>query len=132
MHYDGQATGRLEHDVAAALEQIRHAIRQRAGYSSQQEVPASPASSPLTEAADLANVSAHLPVTWDTPIVGRAVALSKRVMRLGLRWYINPIVEQQNQFNESVVRSLLSLEARYEQLALQLERRQLPPTEEQQ
>ncbi len=74
----------------------------------------------MTELADLAVVSAHLPITWNTPVVGRAISLAKRGTRLMLRWYINPIVEQQNAFNEALVQALASLEERQRQLERRL------------
>lgn len=108
-------------DIAAALEAIRAAVRRRAGYLSAEDVPSAGASSPVAEAAELAHISAHLPVMWDTPVVGRALALTKRAMRLALRWYINPIVEQQNAFNEAVVRALATLEARQQEILRRLD-----------
>ncbi len=44
------------------------------------------------------SVSAHLPLPARGPL-GAALALSRRTARYLLRWYINPIVEQQNHFN---------------------------------
>ena len=44
------------------------------------------------------SVNAHLPLPARCP-VGMALALSRRTARYLLRWYINPIVEQQNRFN---------------------------------
>jgi hypothetical protein len=126
-----QATA-VSEDVSATLEAVRVAVRKRSGYHSAAEVPPAGASSPVAEAAELAAVSAHLPVTWDTPVFGRAIALSKRAMRLALRWYINPIIEQQNAFNDAVVRVLVTLEARQEQLARRidaLDGGQRPPSE---
>lgn len=109
-----QSDGR---DVAVALEAIRSAVRRQAGYSSASDVPAADsASTMVTELADLAVISAHLPVTWDTPVLGQAVALIKRATRLALRWYINPIVEQQNAFNEALVRAVASLDERQRDL----------------
>ncbi len=46
-------------------------------------------------------VNAHLPLPARGP-VGAALALSRRTARYLLRWYINPIVEQQNHFNAAV------------------------------
>lgn len=53
-----------------------------------------------------AQVDAHLPLTG-TGRLGAAVGLSRKATRFLLRWYINPIVEQQNHFNAA----LLSLDA---------------------
>ena len=47
-------------------------------------------------------VSAHRPLPGHGP-VGTALAVSQRAARYLLRWYINPIVEQQNHFNAAVV-----------------------------
>ena len=54
------------------------------------------------EAERWAAVSAHLPVGgagWP----GAALGLSRRAARYLLRWYINPIVEQQNHFNAALL-----------------------------
>lgn len=100
-------------DVAAALEAIRAAVRRNAGYATASDVPpASSTSSMVSELADLATISAHRPVTWSTPVAGRALAYAKRGTRLLLRWYINPIVEQQNAFNEALVRAVAALDER--------------------
>ncbi len=62
-------------------------------------------------------VSAHLPLGGDGR--GAAVlALSRRAVRFLLRWYINPIVEQQNRFNAAAV----SLDALDRARARELER----------
>ena len=37
------------------------------------------------------------------PVVGGAVRLAKRVVRRGLRWYVQPIMEQQSRFNHAVL-----------------------------
>jgi hypothetical protein len=37
-------------------------------------------------------------------------------MRILLRWYINPIVDQQNTFNEALVRVIASLEERLQEI----------------
>lgn len=58
------------------------------------------------EAERWAEVSAHLPVRIDGRL-GVPVGLGRKGLRYLLRWYINPIVEQQNRFNAA----LLSLDA---------------------
>lgn len=107
-------------EVAEALEAVRAAVRRNAGYLSATDVPVAERSHALTELSDLAVISAHLPVTWSTPVVGRAIAYSKRGMRILLRWYVNPIVEQQNTFNEALVRAIASLEERLHEIERQL------------
>jgi predicted nucleic acid-binding protein len=50
-------------------------------------------------------VSAHWPLNEQT-LPQKAIALVNKVVRRGLRWYINPIVEQQNAFNDAAARTL--------------------------
>ena len=109
-------------EVEATLAAIRRRVRARHGLppDGPDEEPAD-ARSALTEAMDAAHISAHTPILWTVPIVGRALALVKRVVRLLLRWYINPIVDQQNDFNAAAVRALNELAARQEALRREIE-----------
>ena len=113
-------------EIEATLAEIRRRVRERHGLP-----PGAPdgaagdpteSRSALTEAMDAAHISAHFPILWDVPVAGRALALAKRVARLLFRWYINPIVDQQNDFNAAVVRALNELAANQERLRLELER----------
>jgi hypothetical protein len=108
-------------EIERTLQELRSAVRQKAGYLTDDDVPAGPQLSPVRDAADLASVSAHLPLQSTLPVIGPLVVLMQRVMRLGLRWYINPIVEQQNAFNDSVVRALTELEIRQTELNRRLD-----------
>jgi hypothetical protein len=54
------------------------------------------------EAERWAAVSAHLPVGGEGRL-GAALGLSRKAARYLLRWYINPIVEQQNHFNAALL-----------------------------
>lgn len=103
-------------EVEAALEAIRLTVRERAGYQSAVEMPRPADLSPLAAVALTAKVSSHVMLTSELPVIGGAVVYAQRVMRLLLRWYINPIVEQQNNFNEAVVRELSELESRQRRL----------------
>jgi hypothetical protein len=107
-------------DVAETLAQLKAAVRRNAGNSASYNEVGTSAANELTQLADLAVISAHLPVSWSAPLVGRAIALSKRATRVLLRWYINPIVDQQNSFNEELVRVIASLEERLHELEREL------------
>ena len=111
-------------EVAAALEQIRERVRARRARLSDAEAGGDLNLLELRKAVDELNdawfVSAHLPVTWEAPIVGRIGAYTKRVMRIMLRWYINPIVEQQNRFNSATTRAAVELNAYAELLTRRL------------
>ena len=118
----GQLSGA---EVEATLAEIRRRVRARHGLppDGPDDEPAGldQARSALTAAMDAAHISAHFPILWDVPVAGRALALTKRVVRLLLRWYINPIVDQQNDFNAAVVRALNELAANQERLRLEIE-----------
>ena len=101
-------------DVQAVLADLEQRVRQRrrllgtdGGGGPHDDVRA---------VADNWFVSAHLPITWETPLIGRALALAKRATRLLLRWYINPIVDQQNDLNAAASRAFLQLTAQQEAL----------------
>ncbi len=109
-----------EAEVQRALADMEQRVRQRrrlmgdgaAGYIKHDA---------WRDVTDNWHVSAHLPVTWSVPVVGRAVALAKRVTRLLLRWYINPIVDQQNDFNGAVARAFVHVTAQQDALGKALE-----------
>lgn len=109
-------------EIEATVTALRERVRQRQGLAAESlDQPPVETRSALTEAMDAAHISAHTPILWDVPVVGRGVALTKRVVRLLLRWYINPIVDQQNDFNAAVVRALGDLAAENERLRAALE-----------
>jgi hypothetical protein len=111
-------------DVAAILSDLRDQIRERRA-----RLTVDGATDPHAHALNLAElrrsvesvndtwfVSAHLPITWETRILGRLNAYTKRLVRLLLRWYINPIVEQQNRFNSAVARTTVEMLAYQERM----------------
>ena len=102
------------------VERVRSALLARHGYSPGMQLPRDVARSPLEDVQRLATVSAHWGIASDLPVVGRPLVLFRRVVRIGLRWYINPIVDQQNAFNDAVVRALYDLQTENEKLSAQL------------
>ena len=109
-------------DTAAILSELREQVKERRArfsYTSTDD-PHALNLAELRKSADAVNdtwfVSAHLPVTWDLPVVGRLGAYTKRLVRILLRWYINPIVEQQNRFNSSVARAIVEITAYQERM----------------
>ncbi|MEX2315467.1 MAG: hypothetical protein WD628_07080 [Thermomicrobiales bacterium] len=103
------------------VERVRSALLARHGYSPGMELPREATRSPLEDVQRLATVSAHWGIASDLAIVGRFLVLFRRVLRIGLRWYINPIVDQQNAFNDAVVRALHDLQTENESLRSMLE-----------
>jgi hypothetical protein len=109
-------------EIEATLAVIARRVRERHGLPPDgPDEPPGEARSALAEAMDAAHISAHTPILWEVPVVGRGVALTKRAVRLLLRWYINPIVDQQNDFNAAVVRALADLAAENERLRAALD-----------
>jgi hypothetical protein len=108
--------------LEAQVRRIRAAVLARHGISDIDTVPLEPAVSPIEEAARLATVNAHWGISSDLPVVGRLLVLFRRVLRITLRWYINPIIEQQNAFNDAAVRTLYELRTENDHLRSELEK----------
>src|SRR6266511_2147016 len=101
-------------DVAAILGELRNEVRARRMAMSQSEI--SPLERDLERSLDEIElyrvVSAHWPLIGKT-IPQRAAALVNKLVRRYLRGYINPIVEQQNAYNDAVARTLRLLADAY-------------------
>jgi len=104
-------------DIAAIMEQLRREVRrQREGrlessvHLLQNSFDEVELARSLEEVRANQGVSAHWPIIWKTPVQA-FFALIQRFTRRFLRWYINPIVEQQNAFNASTERTLSLLVA---------------------
>jgi len=114
-------------DVGALLEALRAEVRAR--RLSQPAPPEGPLERELQRSLDEIElhrvVSAHWPLTGQT-LPQKAVALVNKLVRRGLRWYINPIVEQQNAYNDAVARALRLLADAYTELAGQIDTGQRP------
>lgn len=74
----------------------------------------------IDDATRVSRVSAHWGIVPSWPVAGRLEVLGKRVIRIMLRWYINPIVEQQNDFNSAVLRALYEIESEVDALRAEL------------
>lgn len=51
-------------------------------------------------------VRSHMPITSHRKVIGKVLIFSKKIVRKCLKWYIDPVVEQQNEFNASVTASI--------------------------
>jgi hypothetical protein len=113
-------------DPAAALAELRAQIEARRARLGGDSVGGDHSLNALRQSVDEVNdlwfVSAHLPITWKVPVVGTAVAYAQKATRVLLRWYINPIVEQQNRFNSAVARALVEVTAYQERLTREWQR----------
>jgi len=68
-----------------------------------------------------ATVQIEFPSGSARPVVGPGIRFAKRVVRRALRWYVAPIIEQQNRFNHAVLDLAERLRLQNEQLRNQLE-----------
>ena len=99
-------------DIAAIVEQLRQEVRRRREgllESSLHQLESSfdevELARSLEEVRANQGVSAHWPIVWKTPLQAFFAGL-QRFTRRFLRWYINPIVEQQNAYNAASERAL--------------------------
>ncbi|HEX6293117.1 MAG TPA: hypothetical protein VFZ66_28305 [Herpetosiphonaceae bacterium] len=113
-------------DVGAILKQIRAEVRAARGslddttrHAAQLGVDLDELREAVAEVEALRAVSAHWPLTWHTPRQ-RAKVFVQRLIRRALRWYIAPIVEQQNAYNNAVARTLHLLVDANRQLAAEI------------
>ncbi len=100
-------------DVAAVLAEIRDGVQQRRA-TLPPDVPLEPALSDVDLRRLLAEVEATRVVSVHWPLQGQTlpqkiIAAVNKVVRRYLRWYINPIAEQQNNANDAIVRTLHGL-----------------------
>ena len=116
-------------DVAQILKQLKKEVREQY-LEKQYEVP-------LSRAAALERVHAtkwvnpHQPIAWPQWPKGigpKVVALFQKLVRRFLRWYINPIVEEQNRFNAAVTAALDALAQENAQLRAELRTHALDPS----
>lgn len=103
-------------DVAAVVDALHAKIAQQAHHTTAQ----TDTSAELYDVYDALHemeltrvISAHLPIV-NVTMVGRIIGLLQKVTRRLLRWYINPIVEQQNMYNDAVMRTMREIVAAYE------------------
>lgn len=106
-------------DAAALREQaqrIRAAVLARHGLAPDAPLPGGSRPARVDDVARLARVTAHWGIASNTPVVGPLIVVWRRALRIMLRWYINPIVEQQNAFNQAAARALFDLQAENDEL----------------
>ncbi len=103
-----------DEQVAEVLDAVRARVRQRLlDAQGEEQAVADQTARELQAAIQDVNINArvnsHLPLLWEDPLVGRLRSIVQRIVRRLLRWYINPIVDQQNNFNAAAARALTLL-----------------------
>jgi 2-polyprenyl-3-methyl-5-hydroxy-6-metoxy-1,4-benzoquinol methylase len=111
--------------VAEALQRLKEEVRQqRKRLQAERHDTGAPQgsdrlSAAMAEVLATRTVTPHLPIAWPKWPPGvwpKITAATQKVVRRLLRWYINPIVEQQNAFNAAVARVLEESTANLAQL----------------
>ena len=105
-----------DQEVIEVLEAVRRRVRERYAEEktdtlSRDELIASEIQAAIQDVNAHARVNSHLPLLWEDMVIGRLRAFVQRVVRRLLRWYINPIVDQQNTFNAATAKALTLLTA---------------------
>ncbi len=113
-------------DVAAILDTLREEVRARRQALAQRDEQSAAYQAlerqihhSLEQLEITRVVSAHWPLSGRT-LPERGIAFVNRVVRRYLRWYINPIVDQQNEFNDVSARLLRLLAEAHSDLREQL------------
>ncbi len=105
----------LREEVRARRQSLAHHDEQSAAYQAlERQIHHSLEQLEITRV-----VSAHWPLSGRT-LPQRGIAFVNRVVRRYLRWYINPIVDQQNEFNDVSARLLRLLSEAHSDLREQL------------
>ena len=113
-------TSKRAGELRGQARRIREAVMARHGFAPNATVALVAGAARLNDVARLARVSAHWGIASDLPLVGPPLVFLRRALRLVLRWYINPIVEQQNEFNQAVSRALFDLQTENEELRVEI------------
>jgi hypothetical protein len=116
-------------DVADILRQIKQEVREQ--HRERQFSVSLSRVSALEEVHATCWVNPHRPIAWPHWPKGlrpKLVALVQKLMRRSLRWYIAPIVEDQNRFNAAVVAALDVLAQENALLRVELQARQPGPS----
>jgi predicted nucleic acid-binding protein len=119
-------------EVAAALESLRaevRARRQQIAANNEQHATYSALERELQRCAEQLEITRVVSAHWPLESRGlpqRAINLVNKVVRRLLRWYINPIVEQQNAFNDTAARTLRLLIDAYRDLLHQADSDGMP------
>jgi hypothetical protein len=99
-------------DVERAAQQLRQIIndarRRHASNLSGADVPPASAAAFYDIQRHMV-VEKHVDISWPPGLLPKAIALYHKIMRRLLRWYINPIVSQQNQFNAATLRAVQTI-----------------------
>ena len=99
-------------ELAAELQHLKQRVRQEKKPAPQLDYPPV-----LEKVLETSWINPHQPIAWPEWPPGlwpKIAAVLQKITRRMLRWYINPLVEEQNRFNAAVA---LGLETLYQEIA---------------
>ena len=108
-------------DVAEILRQLKQEVREQ--YQEGRLAVSLSRTAALKEVHGTKWVNPHQPIAWPHWPKGlwpKVVALIQKLIRRSLRWYITPIVEEQNRFNAAVAAAMDVLARENAQLRAEL------------
>ncbi|NJK81196.1 MAG: hypothetical protein HC914_15445, partial [Chloroflexaceae bacterium] len=113
-------------EIAAVLEQLRYEVRaqrEQLAHAEPYSATLSALEQQLQRCSEQLEITRVVSAHW--PLVGRnlperALFLVHKIIRRMLHWYINPIVVQQNSFNDAAARTLQLLIESHNELRRQL------------
>jgi hypothetical protein len=109
-----------EQDVADVLARLRAGVRQRRAELATVSAGTDEARFKLAELTAKEFIQEPMAVS-PRPVIGRAlVFLRKAMFHIVFKWYMRPVLEQQNAFNQTVGRLIQDLVQSEERLAKQL------------
>lgn len=109
-------------EVARTLERLRAGVRQRRAERATLGEAGEGAELALVELKSREFVEEPVPVS-PRPGIGRLLVFLRKVaFHLGFKWYVRPLREQQNAFNESAGRLIQDLSRRCQELGREVDR----------
>jgi len=109
--------------VERVLQRLKEEVRQKRASAAAPSFKSG--SVDLEQVHSTRRVNPHLPIAWPNwppGLVAKMVALAKKVTRRLLRWYIEPLIEQQNEFNTAASDALEKVSAQLGRRSSRLER----------
>lgn len=119
-------TNTLEGRIESAAQKLKHIIATTRQSRAQNTLNRSQTA--LQTMRKHARVNAHWPIAWPfwpQGVRNKIIALLQKITRRLLRWYIDPIVIQQNQFNQATLQTVQLLTYELQAIRILIEQNQL-------
>ncbi|MBI5567272.1 MAG: hypothetical protein HY870_20405 [Chloroflexi bacterium] len=111
-HLEANAYPQSDTRIESAAQQLRQIIsearRRHASNLSGADIPPAAAAA-FYDIQRHMIVREHWDINWPPGLLPKAAALYHKIIRRLLRWYIKPIVSQQNEFNLATLRAIQAI-----------------------